>query len=239
MVKEVEGRIPLPMEKKKPERVGWTRTEDAIITQSVEELGHRWYHIAERLPGRTDHAIRNRWHRLQSMRHVSLPESTAAGPARGFPAFSQSPAPLTHSAWTRMPRSRGPDALSPSMLSRPPPMPEWPSLSWQDAEQAGLKGGGEDQAAAPHVAPTADPLPIAPPQGYHAQMLNVAPASGQPTVLPVAVPYSHDHLSHSEQGALIADCLEALPAGLALPTALPSVAMPQERGLHFGLAQHP
>ena len=57
VVKEVEGRIPLPMEKKKPERVGWTRTEDAIITQSVEELGHRWYHIAERLPGRTDHAI--------------------------------------------------------------------------------------------------------------------------------------------------------------------------------------
>ena len=27
------------------------------------------YQIAERLPGRTDHAIRNRYHRLQAMRN--------------------------------------------------------------------------------------------------------------------------------------------------------------------------
>ena len=36
------------------------------IVQSVAELGHKWYLIAQRLPGRTDHAIRNRYHRLQS-----------------------------------------------------------------------------------------------------------------------------------------------------------------------------
>jgi len=30
-------------------------------------LGHRWFLIAQRLPNRTDHAIRNRWHRLQTM----------------------------------------------------------------------------------------------------------------------------------------------------------------------------
>ena len=34
---------------------------------SVAELGHKWYLIAQRLPGRTDHAIRNRYHRLQAM----------------------------------------------------------------------------------------------------------------------------------------------------------------------------
>jgi len=30
---------------------------------------HRRYQIAQRLPGRTDHAIRNRYHRLQAMMH--------------------------------------------------------------------------------------------------------------------------------------------------------------------------
>ena len=44
----------------------WSKFEDATIVQSVEELGHKWYLIAQRLPGRTDHAIRNRYHRLQS-----------------------------------------------------------------------------------------------------------------------------------------------------------------------------
>ena len=51
----------------KPERISWTRAEDATIVQSVAELGHKWYLIAQRLPGRTDHAIRNRYHRLQSI----------------------------------------------------------------------------------------------------------------------------------------------------------------------------
>ena len=53
----------------KPERVSWSRAEDATIVHSVAELGHKWYLIAQRLPGRTDHAIRNRYHRLQAMRN--------------------------------------------------------------------------------------------------------------------------------------------------------------------------
>lgn len=56
-----------PAAKDRPERVSWTRAEDAIIVSSVAELGHKWYQIASRLPGRTDHAIRNRFHRLQAM----------------------------------------------------------------------------------------------------------------------------------------------------------------------------
>lgn len=49
------------------ERSSWTRAEDDIIVQGVAELGHKWFEIARRLPGRTDHAIRNRWSRLQSI----------------------------------------------------------------------------------------------------------------------------------------------------------------------------
>ena len=51
----------------KKERTSWTRAEDDVIIQGVSELGHKWYEIARRLPGRTDHAIRNRWSRLQSI----------------------------------------------------------------------------------------------------------------------------------------------------------------------------
>jgi len=51
----------------KPERVSWTKAEDYTILSSVAELGHKWNKLAERLPGRTDHAIRNRFHRLQTM----------------------------------------------------------------------------------------------------------------------------------------------------------------------------
>ena len=63
-------------------RVGWTKAEDETITASVAELGHKWYQISERLPGRTDHAIRNRWHRLLTMRQdaskIRTHSSTAA-----------------------------------------------------------------------------------------------------------------------------------------------------------------
>ena len=43
----------------------WSREEDEIILLSVAQIGPRWIEIANRLPGRTDHAARNRYHRLQ------------------------------------------------------------------------------------------------------------------------------------------------------------------------------
>ena len=51
----------------RPERVSWSKQEDATIIQSVAVVGHKWSKIAEQLPGRTDHAIRNRFHRLQGL----------------------------------------------------------------------------------------------------------------------------------------------------------------------------
>jgi len=50
------------------ERTQWSETEDAKIIAAVGELGHKWNLIADALPGRTEHAIRNRWSRLQMLR---------------------------------------------------------------------------------------------------------------------------------------------------------------------------
>ena len=60
------------------QRQSWTNEEDHIISTSVLEFGHRWNRIAERLPRRTEHAIRNRWHRLQ-MRAVEGLEGLTDG----------------------------------------------------------------------------------------------------------------------------------------------------------------
>ena len=50
---------------KDQQRLTWSKEEDEIILASVEEFGPKWLDIAARLPGRTDHAARNRYHRLQ------------------------------------------------------------------------------------------------------------------------------------------------------------------------------
>ena len=59
-------------------RSAWTKTEDEIILSSVNEFGPKWVEIAGRLPGRTEHAARNRYHRL-----VSRTESLMRGAAEG------------------------------------------------------------------------------------------------------------------------------------------------------------
>ena len=82
----------------KPERLSWTPTEDDVIVASVDELGHKWYQIAARLPGRTEHAIRNRYHRVltamaydqrqrQPAARVLAPSPPVIAAMRGEPVF--------------------------------------------------------------------------------------------------------------------------------------------------------
>ena len=60
-------------------------------------MGHKWNKIAERLPGRTDHAIRNRFHRLQTLledrqRQQQRTLAPAAPlPIKGFGQGAESP----------------------------------------------------------------------------------------------------------------------------------------------------
>jgi len=48
----------------KTDRSLWKPEDDAVILQSVAKYGHKWAQLALLLPGRSSHAIRNRYHRL-------------------------------------------------------------------------------------------------------------------------------------------------------------------------------
>ena len=87
-----------PTKGAKPERMSWTKVEDATIVNGVQELGHKWYQIAQRLPGRTDHAIRNRYHRLQAMMQdqqaLQIAHPMPGGPVLAMPQHGGVHGPL-------------------------------------------------------------------------------------------------------------------------------------------------
>jgi len=75
---------------KRIERTLWSAEDDEIILRSVAVFGHKWNRIMALLPGRTSHAIRNRFHRLEARRKwkANRPGSEGAPQAMGTPDLS-------------------------------------------------------------------------------------------------------------------------------------------------------
>lgn len=67
--------------------IPWTAAEDEVICAGVDELGFKWSHIAARLDGRTDNAVRNRWHRLEAARKWRMQVHGAGGEGAELPGY--------------------------------------------------------------------------------------------------------------------------------------------------------
>ena len=50
----------------------WRPMEDLILLNAVKQLGSQWDRIAGMLPGRSAHAARNRFYRLQQQQQQEL-----------------------------------------------------------------------------------------------------------------------------------------------------------------------
>ena len=143
------------------QRQSWTEEEDEIISSSVRDFGHRWNRIAERLPRRTEHAIRNRWHRIQmreyeekqgGAHHGAMPPS-----AQGLAMLAEMQAPPTTTPPTTAPPRAKPADATPTTAPHLAP-----SLTSASAASSVSVAAALVAAAAASVTEAAAAAPLAP-----------------------------------------------------------------------------
>ncbi|KAG8467871.1 hypothetical protein KFE25_006923 [Diacronema lutheri] len=100
-----------------PKTAPWTRTEDQVISEAVKRFGCKWGVLSALLPGRTDNAVRNRWHRLERARKWRDEMATSRhtlGHAGGLP-------PAHGARFEHVPREPAPALLPAHAVQQPGP----------------------------------------------------------------------------------------------------------------------
>eukprot|EP00303_Exanthemachrysis_gayraliae_P007564 CAMPEP_0206009076 /NCGR_PEP_ID=MMETSP1464-20131121/8990_1 /ASSEMBLY_ACC=CAM_ASM_001124 /TAXON_ID=119497 /ORGANISM="Exanthemachrysis gayraliae, Strain RCC1523" /LENGTH=339 /DNA_ID=CAMNT_0053382661 /DNA_START=21 /DNA_END=1037 /DNA_ORIENTATION=+ len=121
----------------------WTPEEDALIVKCVDEMGKAWSVMASRFPGRTDHAIKNRYNsnlrretrralKAQSMQLAQQQGAGAAAPAAARAAESPS-----ISRPTSVQALKRPPSLTIPETGESPPPQRAPAGTWRAGPAAG------------------------------------------------------------------------------------------------------